>query len=123
METKLWKEQLLVPGSRIYFQWASKEYGRAEFSVCPVYKYGKLVDMYIYPRQQKDVDTYYHAHFNNPPYDFSFSSYDNLTEPRIWIHGWCKEHKCNFFRLYVPDYSKYFEIHWLSNFGVYFRRY
>ena len=32
----------------------TKEYGVAEFTCCPIYKYGKLKKIYLYPRQQPD---------------------------------------------------------------------
>jgi len=117
-----WKEQLLKDNDKIPFRESDPDYGRAEFVICPVYKRGKLKDMYIYPAQQRDVHTFYHAVFTSSPLDFSFSSYDDLDEPKIWIHFWCKEHKSASFRLYVPVGSQYFEVHRLSNFSINFRR-
>ena len=127
-QVKELKEHILKDGESILFKWVDdtpggSNLGRAEFTFCPVYEYGKLKEMYIYPMQQRNVDTYYKAVFSYPPLDFSVSSQDGLGDPKIWLHYWCKEHKCAGFRLYVPNDSKYFTVSFLSNFGIYFGKY
>lgn len=122
--TKL-KEHILEDGEKVYFKWrdstpGGSSLGRAEFSICPVYRYGKLKEMYIFPNQQRDVDTYYKAVFNYAPLDFSIQSWVGLDTPKIWLHYWCKLHKCAGFRLYVPTDSKYFDVHFLSGFSINF---
>ena len=123
-EVKL-KEHILKDGEKVYFKWrdptpGGSNLGRAEFSFCPVYKRGKLKEMVIWPIQQRNVDTYYKAVFEYSPLDISIHSNPGLDDPKIWLHFWCKMHKCAGFRLYVPTDSKYFQVEFLSGFSIYF---
>jgi len=120
---KEWKEKILDDGDIVSFVSMTNRLGRAEFICCPVFRYGKLKEFYIYPAQQENTDTYYKILFNYSPLDFSIGVSPDLLfndEPRIWLHFWCKEHKCQSFRLYVPRKSNQFRIEKLSNFSVVF---
>lgn len=120
--TKELKERKLSDGDRIYFTALTKEYGKAEFNICPVYKRGKLKKLYLYPRQQPYAKEFFVYTFNSPPLDWSILSWvhQGLDEPFIWLHYWCKEHKCASFSVYTPPQAKYFEVHALSNFSINF---
>lgn len=97
------------------------KYGNAEFSVCTRYTHGKLREIWLTSLQQEDF-VEYHYKFDYSPTDFSINSrtYKGINEPRIWIHGWCKEHKGQFMRLYVPRNSDCFTVQLLSNFSINF---
>lgn len=112
----------LQPDKEYPFMARTEEYGRAEFTACFVYRYGKLREVYLYPRQQPDAKHYYHAKFEYPPLDWSISSWTHkgLSEPKVWLGGWCKEHKAQFIRFYVPLKSTHFTASFLSNFSINF---
>jgi len=118
------KEKILNDGDRVDFVPYTPNYGVAEFACCPVYRYGKLKEFYIYPRQQENVQFYYKVLFPYPPQDFSIMSWTHkgIDEPRIWIHSWCKEHKRASFSFYVPRNSNNFKIEKLSSFSLAFDR-
>jgi len=100
----------------------TEEYGRAEFVICPVYKRGKMRELYIYPAQQPDAKFYYKVNLEYAPLDFSVSSWTHkgMSNPVIWLMFWCKEHKCQAFRVYVPGEAKRFSVSMLSNVAVQF---
>lgn len=96
--------------------------GVAEFTCCPVYKRGKLKKFFMYPQQQ-NVDYYYEIEFHKyNPNSFQIKSWEHkgIQKPSIWLQFWCKKHKCNSFRLYVPRNSNYFTIDCLSTFSINF---
>ena len=95
------------------FVWATQNLGRAEFTICPIWKRGKLVALYIYPRQQKDICYYYYWEGNGKAF-YTISSYGGLQDPKVWQMFYCKEHKTQSFHLYVPVESKYL---WFSVFS------
>jgi hypothetical protein len=66
--------------------------GRAEFTVCPQFKRGKLVRLSIYPRQQEDRSYYllWEANGNGKKH-YTIQGYEGLDEPYLWTHNWCKE--------------------------------
>lgn len=118
------KEHILKDGEKVYFKWrdptpGGSNLGRAEFSICPVYVRGKLKEMYIDPIQQRNSDTIYKAVFDYPPLDFTIQSF-GLDDPKIWLHYWCKRHKCAGFRLYVPDNAEYFQVDFFGDFSINF---
>src|ERR1700730_7741227 len=89
------------------FNYMHKDYGRAEFEICAIFKRRKIVELFIYPRQQ-DVNYYYHYKPENPySISISYTGYQGLDQPKIWYQYWCKEHKTICTRLYVPNDSKY----------------
>ncbi len=111
----------LEEGIKYPFVWKHPGYGVAEFSVCPVYKYGKLVEFNMFSEQQEER-IHYRYKFDYKPLDWSISSWTHkgMEAPRIWINFWCKEHKSSSFRFYVPRDSTCFSIQALSNFAVNF---
>jgi hypothetical protein len=102
----------------IPFEWISKKWGRAEFSICSQYKRGKLVRLFIYPHQQENEENYYMWEGAGRDY-FTIQGYQGLADPKIWLINWCKEHKCQNLRLYVPPESKYiwFQVLFTINIG------
>lgn len=84
------------------FIYTTKNYGRAEFEICPQYKYGKLVKIGIYPRQQQDC-SYYYEWEGGKKISLTLESYDKLQEPNIWRFVYCKIHKSQSMRVYVPE--------------------
>jgi hypothetical protein len=120
----MFKEKLLEDGSIVHFKNSTKEYGQAEFGVCPVIKRGKLVDIFIFPLQQKDIENYYRIPVNYKPDSWSISSWTHkgIGDVRIWLFYWCKEHKCQGFRLYVPLESNCFEVSLLTTLSITFDR-
>lgn len=78
-------------------------YGRAEFEFCPVYKKGKLVEIWITPAQQ-ETNKRYRIKMTYQPYSWQFTSWTHkgIENPRIWLQYWCKEHKALCMRVYVP---------------------
>lgn len=87
--------------------------GRAEFAICPQWKHGKLVKMSIHPQQQEDTSYFYEWEGHGKRY-FTIQSYQGLEEPKVWMHSYCKEHKCQTMSLYVPYGAKYI---WFRVFG------
>lgn len=105
----------------ISFEWRSDNYGRAEFAVCPIFKYGKMVEVHIYPKQQPNAKHYYVWKGNAE--GLYFQGYEGLENPKIWITSWCKEHKCHSFTMYVPTDSKFMWINFsLGRLGINFRK-
>ncbi len=101
--------KLLKDGDVIKFNWETKLYGRAEFIICPIRVRGELREVIITGLQQAGRMKHYKIivpHGNN----LSIGSWVGLSDPSIWITGWCKEHKCRFMRLYVPKYSEKIDI-------------
>lgn len=97
----------------------TEKYGRAEFEFCPVFKYGKMKKIFIYPRQQ-EVDYYYELETNNQK-QFQITSWIHKTDsPKIWIEYWCKEHKTICHRVYVPNNTDTLEFESLSVFEIRF---
>ena len=116
------KEKILNNGDKVFFTPLTEEYGLAEFQCCPIFKRGKLKEFYLHPDQQPDAKYYYKLDLNYSPYDFSIGSWTHkgIDSPQIWLHYWCKEHKCHGFRFYVPRNSNFFEVHFLSNLSINF---
>lgn len=99
------EEIKIKDGDFLEFLWSTEKWGRAEFVVCPQFKRGKLVKMFIYPSQQGISDKYY-VWEGTADY-FTVQSYQQLDDPKPWLFRWCKEHKTQSFRVYVPPESKY----------------
>lgn len=93
-------------GDLLPFVWMTERFGRAEFSICPQWKRGKLVKLSIYPLQQEDTSCYYEWEGDGKRY-FTIQSYFNKSEPHAWMHSYCKEHKCHSMTIYVPDNTKF----------------
>jgi hypothetical protein len=107
----------ILDGYKIRFQPLHKDYGRAEFVVCPIWKRGRIVKVYITTVQQEPgrqfvVDTYSDT--------MSIQSWVGTGPPKIWLQGRCKEHKTYFTRFYVPADAAYMQVRCLSNFSLNF---
>ena len=100
-------------GDFLPFVATTKKGGLAEFAICPQWKRGKLVKISIYPMQQDDMSYYYEWEGVGRDY-FTVQSYQNLGEPRIWMHYYCKEHKCQSMFVYVPSGSNFI---WFQVYG------
>jgi len=79
--------------------------GRAEFTVCQIFKYGKPKGYFVYPRQQRDVDTCWYVTYVSFQ-GISIGSYGNIDPPRVWNTFWCKDHKTMGLDMYVPNNSR-----------------
>jgi hypothetical protein len=99
------------------FEWMTEQYGRAEFVICPIWKGSSIKEVFIHPAQQPDAKHYYHIKGNWKGISFGdlLFNYDTikgvqskLNSPKVWMTMWCKEHKCQSFRLYVPRNSNSF---------------
>lgn len=114
----------LSDGSVCRFMPMTKNYGRAEFTFCPIWKYGKLAEVFIYPRQQENIDYFYHV---KSGYSDSFQvdswSYKGFSSPRIWLHFYCKEHKCMSMNVYPPDGCDSFRVNTGSALSIYFEQF
>lgn len=97
-------EVKLANEEEIPFEWLSTDYGRAEFTICPVFRRGKLVKCVIYPRQQPKADKFFV--WEGQASGLNFQGYQGLDSPNIWRTFWCKEHGCHSIELYVPTDSK-----------------
>ena len=98
-------KEIVVSGSlaEFPFQLLHKDYGRAEFVICPVFKNGKLVELFCEPQQQ-ETDFYYHIKdINYETFSVQSWEYKGYDVPKIWIHGWCDTHKTQFMRVYPPN--------------------
>ena len=93
--------KLIKDGDVMPFVGMTQNLGRAEFQICPQYKRGKLVKLSIYPLQQEDRGYYYEWEGNGKKH-FTILGYQNLQNPDVWMHSFCKEHKSPTMRLYVP---------------------
>lgn len=113
-KTRVLEENDIVP-----FKAMTKEYGRAEFTFCPVYKRGKLKEIHISPQQQPDAKENFVIH-NTYSDSFQITSFDYKEPPRPWLYMWCAEHKCPAFRVYVPDDVKAFQVHKLTTMEIRF---
>jgi bisphosphoglycerate-dependent phosphoglycerate mutase len=107
-EEKIIKDRDFLP-----FVGMTSNLGRAEFVVCPKFKRGKLVELFMYPLQQENVNHYYRWQGNGKN-NYTVQSYEQLDEPKLWMHFYCKEHKCQSFRMYVPNEANYI---WFSEFS------
>ena len=108
-----WKIVEVSGKTFIPFAWIDKtpggsNLGHAEFCVCLRFKRGRVSEFWVYPAQQRDTNTAWH--YTGGDIDFSISSYEHLTDAKVWLYFWCKDHKCPSMRIYVPRYSKFLEI-------------
>lgn len=98
--------QKINDGYFIPFITKTKRYGRAGFTVCPQYSRGKIVKLTIHALQQENVTKFWEWEGVGKKF-LIITSYDGLNDPKIWMHGYCTEHKCATMRLYVPHDSNY----------------
>lgn len=83
----------------------TKRLGCAEFIVCPVFKYRKLVNVYVYPKQQENRNYFYV--WEGEARGLWLTGYEGLGDPNVWQTFYCKEHKCHSLEMYVPVGSNY----------------
>jgi hypothetical protein len=111
----------LSDGDMVAFSSATQKYGHAEFTFCPVWKRRKLDALYIFRRQQENVACSYVIRSG---YSTALAvgswTHQGVTEPRIWRHWWCRDHKCMAFDCYVPINSDRFTVRVGSDISVYF---
>ena len=96
-----------------------KDYGRAEFQFCFIFKYGKFKRIFIYRKQQETNESYeIEAHGQE---QFQITSWTHKTgKPYIWNEFWCKKHETICHEVYVPDNTDRIEFESLSNFEIRF---
>lgn len=93
----------------------TQQYGRAEFTICVKWRYGKIIDLYITPKQQPDaIGKVYHLGLESvKPNAVRIGSYTHKgikEDPRVWLHGYCPEHRAAFFHMYVPVNAYFLQI-------------
>jgi hypothetical protein len=95
-------------GEIIEFTPITKEFGRAEFEICPIWINRKLVKVVLIPAQQPNAKYIYEFIPDNHFWegitlggciDKESGRYEF---PHIWDSNWCKEHKSHCLRFYVP---------------------
>lgn len=83
----------------IPYVYMTKEYGRAEFSICTKWKRGRISDIWISRMQQKEgCGELYHINVVSKSRSLSFG-----YESHVWFSCWCQEHKAQNLRAYVPN--------------------
>jgi hypothetical protein len=103
---------------RIFFDWKHPNYGRAEFVICPQFKYGRIKRVYLTTKQQEPHRGWVFPEINSDSY--SISSWVGLEKPKVWLTFWCKEHKTPTTYFYVPPNSEFLDIQILSTFSLFF---
>jgi len=96
----------------IPFKWLTHKYGRAEFLVCPIYKRGKLIEYFIYAKQQENITNYWHFYNERQEKDLFITSYNGLKDPTVCRTFYCKEHKTICIELYVPVHAQYLKLNY-----------
>ena len=117
-----WKPKYLEHGDNVSFKAIHKEYGVAEFIVCPLMKRGKITELRLYPAQQDNPKGIYYAIKCHKNVDsFSIKSWVGINTPDCWMNFWCKEHKTMETICSVPSNASWFYIHMgSSGVSVYF---
>jgi hypothetical protein len=95
-------------------------YGRAEFQVCPIWKRGRIVECWIYPRQQVRPEGDVCWHFEANSDGLTVSGLGPTDEPKLWHIGWCRDHKTATYSIYVPNYTNTLEIMVMSSLSLRF---
>lgn len=123
MKKKLLKQKEIKSNEKIFFTPRTEDYGCAEFVICPVFKYSRLKEVFIYPRQQPDAKEFFHiGKLNCDSFQIMSWTYKGTESPRIWRNYYCKEHKCVSFDVYPPKDTNYFYVQTLSILEVIFDR-
>jgi hypothetical protein len=84
----------------ISYLWKHEKWGRAEFSICPIFRRNKLVDLWIDPIQQENKNLY---HLQLASRNFQLKLDRTIVSIAPWLYHYCADHKCTSFRVYVPD--------------------
>lgn len=106
----------------IRFKPVHEKYGRAEFDICPIFKYGKLQKVFVFRRQQETDETYEIEAQGQTAFEISTWLHKGFEHPRIWRNWWCKEHKTIAFSVYVPPQTNIIKFDSLSTFEIKFDR-
>lgn len=78
--------------------------GRAEFQFCPIWRKGKMAELMIFRRQQREEVRAYRLKLLRGITQFSFQGpYED--KPNLWHMFWCEEHETVCYRVYVPTHS------------------
>jgi len=95
--------------------------GHAEFDFCVKWKYGKIKEVLIYPRQQRNIKNYYKIKCGYAT-EFSIQSWTHkgIDKPDIWRINYCKEHKAINHSVYVPLNSNQFSFRLGSSLDIRF---
>lgn len=115
--TKLTKKILIDDYKEQYFEWRTKEYGRAEFILCPIIKRSKIREIHLYPIQQPNAKHYYVIKNSYGWEGVHFGTLlvqedgkDKVEQPTVWSTHFCKRHKTHSFEFYVPRGAKSFSV-------------
>ncbi|MEK0338014.1 MAG: hypothetical protein QQN41_11330 [Nitrosopumilus sp.] len=106
----------------IKFDPIHKRYGRAEFDICPIFKYGKLKKIFVFRRQQETDECYEIEAQDQKEFQINTWTHKGFDNPNIWMNFWCKDHKTICFRVYVPPRTNIIEFDSLSTFEIRFDR-
>jgi hypothetical protein len=85
--------------------------GVAEFRFCLVYRRGKLIEIVITPTQQPDATEFFRLAVYGRSFSFNSWAYQGVSQPWVWRHFWCVEHRCPAFDLYVPPEATHLAVH------------
>lgn len=89
----------LEAGEAIHYKDLTPDFGRAEFQFCIVARRGKMVEVHIQRRQQKDTEHEWFVLKVPADCGIAFKHRDNNLAP--WRYGACKRHGVGF-DIYVP---------------------
>lgn len=117
-------EQLQI-GKSFRFTPTTKDYGRAEFCICPIIKYGKIKEIYLIAMQQPDDGKNYHIVIDDSLkiHTISITDFTNSPNPpKMWRSTWCKDHKTFSNIWYVASHSNKITVrqHFGDTIGLYF---
>lgn len=122
-------EKKLVHNSVVYFKpididapTPGDSLGRAEFIFCPEWHRTRLKKLTICPVQQRDMTYFYTIDCNAKDLTISSWTHKGISEPHLWRHVWCVEHRCMAIQAYVPPESNYFSVQILTSLMIYFGR-
>ena len=104
----------------IRFKPRHDKYGHAEFTICPIFKYGKLKKVFVFRRQQDTSECYEIEAQDQKEFQIGTWTHKGFDVPNIWMNWWCKEHKTIAFAVYVPIQTNIIEFDSLSTFGIRF---
>jgi len=98
------KPEKITIKDTISYEPIHKDYGRAEFVFCPIFKEGIMKRLYIYALQQERKIRRWILKIDIPVTTFHIESWAHKTNPpHIWREFWCKQHKTISHEVYVPD--------------------
>lgn len=118
----------ITPGNQYYELMPESPTSMVEMKICPVYKKWKLVELFIFQQTSVPHPICFRIDCQNDNYEgiyfgeYSHTGTNLVTElrfPVIWKMFYCTEHKCQSFRMYVPDGAKKFRTAGDSH-GLYF---